>query len=222
MKGLMFNNKYGLQDSVLNGTKTMTRRNIRIPNSFNGIWVAGFKKWTNSLGQCFTELYDGDGRSIEGSELKPPCEIGEVVAIKQSYKDIGFEPEKILYRSIHGIDGYRLERADSEKGWNNKMFVCNDLMTHKVKIINIILQRLQDISNEDCFKEGVIKNQIGYYVKGIKPDKIHCSYTIVDDVAYKLFPTPKEAYAALINKVNGKGTWDNNDWVWAIEFELID
>ena len=84
MKGLMFNNKYGLEDAVLNGTKTMTRRNIRIPNTFNGIFVAGFKKWTNSLGQWFTELYDEDERSIEGSELKPPYEIGEIVSVKQA------------------------------------------------------------------------------------------------------------------------------------------
>ena len=63
-------------------------------------------------------------------------------------------------------------------------------------------------------------NQIGYYVKGIKLNSIHGSYTIVDDVEYKLFPTPQEAYAALIDKLGGKGTWDKNEWVWAIEFEL--
>ena len=72
MKGLMFNNKYGLEDAVLNGTKTMTRRKLNIPRTFNGIFVAGFRKYINSLGEWFTELYDEDESCIDGSTLKPP------------------------------------------------------------------------------------------------------------------------------------------------------
>lgn len=113
------------------------------------------------------------------------------------------------------IDGYRMERADSEKGWNNKMFVCNDLMPHQVKIINIILQRLQDIPNEDCLKEGIMK---GEFINTW--DEFY--YDIIGDCAcHKTFNNPSKAYASLIDKVSGKGTWDKNDWVWAIEFELI-
>jgi len=208
MKGLMFNNKYGLEDAVLNGTKTMTRRNIRIPNTFNGIFVAGFKKWTNSLGQWFTELYDEDERSIEGSELKPPYEIGEIVAVKQAYKhtNIDFIPcdEKGKWGNPKGMSG-----------WTNKMFVKNEIMPHLVKITNIILQRLQDIPNEDCLKEGIKK---GEFINTW--DKFY--YDIIGDCAcHNTFNNPSKAFASLIDKVSGKGTWNNNDWVWAIEFELI-
>lgn len=39
----------------------------------------------------------------------------------------------------------------------------------------------------------------------------------------KTFPTPREAFAALIDKkISGKGTWDNNPWVVAYSFELVD
>ena len=33
--------------------------------------------------------------------------------------------------------------------------------------------------------------------------------------------TPQEAYAALIDKINGKGTWESNPYVWAYDFELV-
>lgn len=33
--------------------------------------------------------------------------------------------------------------------------------------------------------------------------------------------TPIEAFAVLIDKVSGKGTWDKNPWVFAYTFELI-
>lgn len=37
-------------------------------------------------------------------------------------------------------------------------------------------------------------------------------------MATKLF---NEAFAALIDKISGKGTWDSNPWVFVYEFELI-
>ena len=38
---------------------------------------------------------------------------------------------------------------------------------------------------------------------------------------YRGYETPREAYAALIDKVSGKGTWQNNPYVFVYDFELI-
>lgn len=210
MKGLMFNNKYGLQDSVLDGGKTMTRRNV------SNKLINQYEEWIDSV-SCINVPSGTSYETIEEFLSKRiPYEIGEVVAIKQSYKDVGFEPEMILYRSMHEIDGYRMERADTEKGWNNKMFVCNNLMPHHIRITNIKTEKLQYISDEDCLKEGI---HIGDFINTW--DKYY--YNIIGDcAAHKTFRTPKDAYASLIDKINGKGTWDKNCLVWAIEFELID
>lgn len=35
------------------------------------------------------------------------------------------------------------------------------------------------------------------------------------------FNTPREAFASLIDKVSGRGTWASNPWVVAYEFELV-
>lgn len=35
------------------------------------------------------------------------------------------------------------------------------------------------------------------------------------------FNTPREAFASLIDKVSGCGTWASNPWVMAYEFELV-
>ena len=209
MKGLMFNNKYGLEDAVINGTKTMTRRSVRIPKTFNGIWVAGFKKWTNSLGDWFTELYDEDERGIDGSELKPPYKIGEIVAIKQAYKDIDID-----FVPFNGNGKGKWGNPKVMSGWTNKMFVRPDLMPHTIRITDIKLERLQDISNDDCMKEGIMK---GDFINTW--DKFY--YDIIGDCAcHQVFQKPSMAYKSLIDKVSGKGTWDNNNWVWVIGFEL--
>ena len=44
-----------------------------------------------------------------------------------------------------------------------------------------------------------------------------CSYDGIDCH----YPTPREAFAHLIDEVSGKGTWDSNPWVWVYDFELF-
>lgn len=140
---------------------------------------------------------------------KPHYKVGEIVAIAQSYADIGIEPF-----------------AFCEAGWRNKMFVKPDLMPHQIKVTNIRIQRLQDISDEDCLAEGVVKSVhniptqapqsiVGYYPsQSLKEaaDKVGWGHT---------YSTPQYAYAALIDKVSGKGTWESNPWVFVYEFELV-
>lgn len=94
------------------------------------------------------------------------------------------------------------------------MFVASNLMSHQISITNVRIERLQDISDEDCLKEGIYEDSgddefppsIFYEFEGNKDDG---------------FDTPREAFAALIDKVSGKGTWESNPYVWVYEFELM-
>lgn len=76
----------------------------------------------------------------------------------------------------------------------NKLFVKPELMPHKIRIVNWKVERLQDISNEDCMKEGILTDDISMY---------------------------RRIFASLIDKINGKGTWERNPYVFVYEFELI-
>lgn len=102
------------------------------------------------------------------------------------------------------------------KGWNNKMFVKADDMPYQIRITDVRIERLQDISDEDCIKEGIIKKYHSpaamnfYYVPNVEVKSSKDVYT-----------TPQEAYAAFIDKVSGKGTWDSNPYVFVYDFELV-
>ena len=134
--------------------------------------------------------------------------VGEVVAIAQSYETVyheqGLETLDML------VSGWKYS-----KGWRNKLFVCADFMSHHIRITDIKVKRLQDISDEDCLKEGIYEDSgddefppsIFYEFDGNKDDG---------------FDTPREAFAALIDKVSGKGTWESNPYVFVYVFELID
>lgn len=85
-------------------------------------------------------------------------------------------------------------------------------MLHFIRITNFRIERLQNISDEDCLKEGIIKWDAGqedipfYSYKNSKKND---------------FDTPREAYAALIDKVSGKGTWESNPYAFVYDFKLV-
>lgn len=214
-KKIMFNDKYSLTQAVLDGRKTMTRRIIKCPRTFKGEWVAGFNIHRRHSDKKIVDwpcMYDADEREFDMGEILPKYKVGEVLSIAQSYESLGMNPE-IALNDRDGIGFYTKTKFAS--GWKNKMFVRADLMPHHIRITNIKIERLQDISDKDCLKEGIYKGQCGsadthfmdaYYYKGdIQP---YC--------------TPRGAFAALIDKVSGKGTWLKNPYVFCYSFKLID
>ena len=134
-----------------------------------------------------------------------PYKVGEVVVIAQSYKEVYPNAD---FEMIG--DKFMTESA----GWTNKMFVRAELMLHRIMITDVKMERLQDISDEDIFREGVWQfhdNKDLFYVSK------NIGYAPI--VA---FPNAHEAFAYLIDMVSGKGTWESNPLVVAYSFELVD
>lgn len=194
MKKIMFDDKYCLTQAVLEGRKTQTRRIAYTGNAT-----------INDCGICVEPKNFGRATLFRGIDeiAHSRYNIGEEVAVAQAYcmliVDRGYSDKEIL------------EIACS-KGWVNKMYVKSDLMPHRIRITDIRAERLQDISEEDCFAEGVVQ-QHGEGANG----------EIYSYIPYEkpLYSTPREAYAALIDKISGKGTWASNPYVFVYEFELI-
>ncbi len=199
----MFNDRYGLTKAVLDGRKTMTRRLASkfIPDTMQ----IGFERLEIFCGREL-RIYNG-GKDFIKYNL--PYKVGEIVAIAQSYKDAGFNPEVPLMEA-NGVGGY--VRTELAPGWTNKMFVRADLMPHQIRITGVKVERLQDISDEDCIKEGIYMDE-----DPMNPQAFIYTYPN----APQWFFTPREAYAALIDRISGKGTWKSNPYVFAYDFELV-
>ena len=219
MKKIIFNDEFGLTQAVLEGRKTMTRIIIEIDECvrFPIICFRPLENWEKKVVNP-NYVFNGHVYAVYNELdllchlVKPRYEIGEVVAIAQSYKDSGYSPDSLdRHPKDLSVRGLMKDSA----GWNNKMFVKSYACRHHIKIVNVKIERLQDISDEDCLKEGVIH-----------------AYT--DNNGIKIYHTPhtkrgylstdvaQEAFAALIDKVSGKGTWESNPFVFAYEFVLFD
>lgn len=182
MKKIMFNDRYGLTKAVLDGRKTMTRR---IVNEKMLACANDYVQKVHGTGHDFLDYL------LEHSLFK----AGEVVAVAQAYRD-----------AINPLDWVNTLIYKNEPGWTNKMFVGADLMPHQIFINTVRVDRLQDISDEDCLREGIRK----------------MTFDTFSFDSWKFFVhNPREAFAALINKISGKGIWESNPWVFVYEFELV-
>lgn len=217
MKKIMFNDKYSLTQAVLDGRKTMTRRIIKCPRTFKGEWVAGFnihRRHSDKKIVGWPYMYDADEREFDMGEILPKYKVGEVVAVAQRYKDVvekRNEAQETL--CLYKIGEEYLTMEEMGAGWSNTMFTKADLMPHHIRITNIKIERLQNISDEDCFKEGIFKWDAG------QKDIPFYSFHNADIPDYN---NSRDAFAELIDKVSGKGTWASNPYVFVYEFELID
>ena len=172
---MMFSDAFCLTKTVLDGTKTMTRRVLK-----EGTPLGNWKETAKRL----------------------PYKVGEVVAVAQSYRevlecvpaynDILFDDRRSLYKEY-------------KAGYNNKLFVKSKLMPYHIRITDIKIERLQDISKEDCLKEGItfieslsIIEDDAYFFT-VKPKARQMYGNIL-----KFFSSPQRAYADLIDKISGR------------------
>lgn len=199
MKKIMFSDAYKLTEAVLSGRKTQTRRLIPI-DLYNAC------DWREAIPM----FEDSNGDWHPFYESKYVYKVGEVVAVAQSYKDMGYSKYAIdRAPKTMEIRGYMEESA----GWNNKMFVRAEACKNRIRITNVRVERLNDISADDCEKEGV-------YVFDEDPMNPQAFVWTFHNSPMAYY-TPREAYAALIDKISGRGTFNSNPWVFVYDFELV-
>ena len=202
MKGIIFTEPLFL--AVIEGRKTQTRRIVKPqPILKNGFYRLGGASWSDTI-KSFHPM------PCHSLYNKSRYKVGEKVYLKEPYRDTS-APEghfaKIDY--LYDKNGIAKEISGGFK-WKNKLFMPEKYARYFIEITEVRCERLHEISDDDCLKDGIQKNHIEY----MEPD-----YT--NRVHEYGYDTPREAYAALIDEIKGHGTWESNPYVWVYSFKLI-
>jgi hypothetical protein len=202
MQKIMFNDRCALTYAVIDEIKNNTRR-IEGGKQFQLAATAAEDFTYEEATGCIVMCCQG----IEIFRHKCRYKVGEIVAVAQSY-------EQVYRQGNMDADDAIIRGLKYDPGMCNKMYIRAALMPHQIRITGIRCEQLQDISDEDCMREGV---------RQFTPDfpkdfPIHPTHFVVGNI---LKNTPREAFAALIDRTCGRGTWERNPWVVAYEFELV-
>ena len=210
MKPILFSTP--MVQAILEGTKTQTRRILKPqPLVHNEVikMPIPVDEYSKILKQYvkkgYTEIYT---KGVLQGMIAPKCpfgEVGDTIWVRETWQHtsefgINNQDENAGYIYKASENGKDWEENTEGWKWKPSIFMPKDACRLFLKITNIRVERLQDISEEDSISEGC------HYGKG--------DGTIDYAVGNSHFPT-------LWANINGEESWNSNPYVWVIEFEKI-
>lgn len=119
-----------------------------------------------------------------------------------------------IRKTLHGPDPvYRADIPDDVApgfAWTPSIHMPRWASRITLPLINVRVERLQDISQADAISEGI--ECIG--------GQTSCSpwRDYSKEQRFKFFSAPSASYRSLWGSINGPGSWDKNPWVWVLVF----
>ena len=105
----------------------------------------------------------------------------------------------------HRIAPYRRTAGVTPTWWKRPaIFMPREASRITLEVTSVRVERLQDISEADALAEGVTDDG-----------------SLVTDLAGNDRGGAFAAFATLWEVINGADSWDDNPWVWAIEFRRL-
>lgn len=115
-----------------------------------------------------------------------------------------------VWTELSATENYKIAQAARDHKLRPSIFLPRWASRIDLEISGVRVERLQDISDEDCIAEGVVRTPLVHLV----------TYTVPGTPIEKL--GARAAYQALWESINGAGSWDANPYVWVIEFKRIE
>lgn len=209
--------------AILAGRKTMFRRAIKPqPEACNHADYKGLgAEWWDKPSE-FYEIHPGqwacrfcgNGTRLSRRDvLAIPCPFGTVgdrlygreawMSVDTSFR----QPAKFrTCTDLHGRSHTIVYRADANYScdWNSPVTMPRWASRITLEIVNVRVERVQDITEQDAIAEGCDGN---------------CPVSNVR--TYQAGPFSYQ-FAQLWDSIHGPAAWDRNDWVWAVTFKRLE
>lgn len=245
IKPILFNTE--MVRALLAGRKTVTRRRIKgVSHKWDFIEMETdpcvgaedkygdlYPKEVKGLYATFTWEY----APCDYPMFKAPYQVGDILFVRETWarlvtaKDGEMQSERYVYKATDtypfGESGYIVKFR-----WKPSIHMPKEAARIWLKVTDVRVERLQDITEDDVCKEGAeplircaIEHET-YNADGSLGDM--CWNT--DECSY--CPFIEKSYSELFGKMVWDSTikkkdkdsygWDANPWVWVIEFERIE
>lgn len=195
--------------AILEGRKTQTRRIVKPqpPSRYNWNQYDG-SEWFWNDRQGDDDMM-GWWPSYEFGQKCPYGKVGELLWVRETWRETG--SAQMASGSIPKF-GNRNQVAyfvdgEHDGPWRPSIFMPRWASRITLKITDVRVQRLQDISESDAIAEG-IEQEDGHWKDYLDGDSSYATSAIF-------------SYKSLWQSINGADSWDANPWVWVIEFKRL-
>lgn len=241
--------------AILAGQKTQTRRVMKVqPPEYIKHTVSPqekrgepkkhpapyFDAYNHGPFWCWWDEYDRQG---DGWIRCPYGQPGDRLWVRETHAYISpdedvrpWEECNIEYKADTGNPYPGDWPADQAKGydfapkWRPSIHMRRTASRILLEVVSVRVERLQDISEEDCVAEGIEGRSNGDMMEGdyqefwhnyVKPTVMMKDEDDEDIEVDNYFDKPSESYRSLWESINGPGSWDLNPYVWVVEFKVV-
>jgi hypothetical protein len=200
--------------AILDGTKSQTRREIEASSSeMIAIMI-------NVLAGCEVD------KNKEYLFNHARINKDDILWVRETWQTT-YNDTTNKWDYIYRTDGKLWIDDDGILKWKPSIHMPKKAARIFLKVIDVKIERLKDISTWDAWKEGVKAFNEDFTSEEGAVHGDYENYLWVDDENYEdhCFPSysdPVESFKSLWRKINGLESWDENPLVWVIEFERID
>ena len=199
MKPILFNTE--MVRAILDGRKTCTRRIVKpqqlvglLPDKCKNGVPEEFLKEKKFMFKPYCNMTDSE---LIMTAYKKPYQPGDILYVRETWSEIknpDGSHKKYIYKASDNIVKFK---------WHPSIHMPKEAARIWLKVTDVRVERLQEISGEDLIKEGI--------------DLFQSSYV---RVAFDEF---KNIWNSTIKKSDlDRYGWNINPWVWVIEFERCD
>lgn len=208
IKPILFNTE--MVRAILDGRKSCTRRIVKpqpqsrlcytFAGSDCGTWGYPSKTAHESWGDKY-RLPDGITDEELKRRWKPPYRVDDILYVRETWSE-GYEDGTYIYRACDKLADLPTFKESSKLIYHPSIHMPKEAARIWLKVTNVRVERLQDITSEQIYREGV-EVEYPHVLNG--EEKRYAFSTLWDSTIKK---SDIDCYS-----------WDANPWVWVIEFE---
>lgn len=204
--------------AILDGRKTVTRRLIK-PEQLIGLLPDKCKNGTpeeflKEKRYMFKPYCDMTDVELINTAYKPPYQPGDILYVRETWYRGGLN--RIMYKANYSEnEKFYKNGKEIQIKWRPSIHMPKEAARIFLKVTDVRVERLQDMSDDDCEKEG-LEN----FCKKCSALFSNCDTCLNDGGIKEDF---KELWNSTIKKSDlGRYGWDANPYVFVIEFMKID
>jgi hypothetical protein len=208
--------------ALLDGSKTQTRRLVKLPHE-------------NPLGEWAPTIIGGEsgGRTAAGASIPaqgaiwhtrtgdclacPYGQPGDRLWVRETHRAIwGQSPGYLIGVDYKADPQEKWERMRDHMGrpkWTPSIHMFREHSRILLEIVSVRVERLNDCSEADALAEGIDADELAERQDSYD---IVCKGTGASGRA-----TAQSMYRELWESINDAGSWTANPWVWVVDFRRL-